>query len=149
MQLLRLVLLVLVLPFAAHAQDLSSRVTEFFERPVRITGAGRLTEVPHIGAQLQPVKEIFMNNQLFIRSALASVLALGALTAAHSAPVAADPSKEKCFGIAKAGANDCASATGSHSCAGTATKDNDKGDWKYVDKGTCEKMGGSMMAPKK
>ena len=90
-----------------------------------------------------------MNNQLFIRSALASVLALGALTAAHAAPVAADASKEKCYGIAKAGANDCASATGSHSCAGTATKDNDKGDWKYVDKGTCDKMGGSMMAPKK
>ena len=51
--------------------------------------------------------------------------------------------------FAKAGANDCASATGSHSCAGTATTDNDKGDWKYVEKGTCDKMGGSMMAPKK
>ena len=90
-----------------------------------------------------------MDKQVFIRSALASVLALGAITAAHAAPVAADASKEKCFGIAKAGANDCASATGSHSCAGTATKDNDKGDWKYVDKGTCDKMGGSTMAPKK
>ena len=90
-----------------------------------------------------------MDKQVFIRSALASVLALGAITAAHAAPAAADASKEKCFGIAKAGANDCASATGSHSCAGTATKDNDKGDWKYVDKGTCDKMGGSTMAPKK
>jgi len=90
-----------------------------------------------------------MDKQLFIRTALASVLALGAITAAHAAPVAADSTKEKCFGIAKAGANDCASATGSHSCAGTATKDNDKGDWKYVEKGTCDKMGGSMMAPKK
>ena len=90
-----------------------------------------------------------MNNQLFIRTALASVLAIGAISA-HAAPVARRfASKEKCFGIAKAGANDCASATGSHSCAGTATKDNDKGDWKYVDKGTCDKMGGSMMAPKK
>ncbi len=90
-----------------------------------------------------------MNNQLCSRTALASVLALGALTAAQAGPVAADASKEKCFGIAKAGANDCASATGSHSCAGTATKDNDKGDWKYVDKGTCAKMGGTPMAPKK
>jgi uncharacterized membrane protein len=89
-----------------------------------------------------------MDKQLFIRTALASVLAIGAI-AAHAGPVAADPSKDKCFGIAKAGANDCASASGSHSCAGTATKDNDKGDWKYVEKGTCEKMGGSMMAPKK
>ena len=90
-----------------------------------------------------------MNKQLFIRSALASVLAVGAISAAHAAPVAADSSKEKCFGIAKAGKNDCASATGSHSCAGTATKDNDAGDWNYVDKGTCAKMGGSMMAPAK
>ncbi len=90
-----------------------------------------------------------MDKQVIIRSALASVLALGALGAAHAAPAAADASKEKCYGIAKAGANDCASATGSHSCAGTATKDNDKGDWKYVDKGTCDKMGGSTMAPKK
>ena len=45
---------------------------------------------------------------------------------------------------AKAGANDCASASGSHSCAGTATKDKDPGDWKYVEKGTCEKMGGKL-----
>ena len=90
-----------------------------------------------------------MNNQRLIRTALASALALGALSVAHAGPMAPDASKEKCYGIAKAGANDCASATGSHSCAGTATKDNDKGDWKYVDKGTCDKMGGSMMAPKK
>jgi uncharacterized membrane protein len=90
-----------------------------------------------------------MDKQLFIRTALASVLAVGALASAHAGPVAPDASKDKCFGIAKAGANDCASATGSHSCAGTATKDNDPGDWKYVAKGTCEKLGGMMAAPKK
>ena len=89
-----------------------------------------------------------MDKQLFIRTALASVLAIGAI-AAHAAPVAADPSKDKCFGIAKAGQNDCASASGSHSCAGTATKDKDPGDWKYVEKGTCEKMGGMMTPPMK
>lgn len=88
-----------------------------------------------------------MDKQVFIRAALASVLALGSVGVAHAADDHAN--KDKCYGIAKAGANDCASATGSHSCAGTATKDNDKGDWKYVDKGTCDKMGGSMMAPKK
>jgi uncharacterized membrane protein len=88
-----------------------------------------------------------MDKQFFIQSALASMLALGALTA-HAGPVAADPTKDKCYGVTKAGANDCASASGSHSCAGTATKDNDPGDWKYVEKGTCEKMGG-MMAPMK
>ena len=89
-----------------------------------------------------------MDRQLFIRTALATVLVAGA-AAAHAGPVAPDSSKDKCFGVAKAVANDCASATGSHSCAGTATKDNDPGDWKYVARGTCQKMGGSLMAPKK
>jgi uncharacterized membrane protein len=90
-----------------------------------------------------------MEKRLVIQSALASVLALGVIGSAFAGPVAPDPSKDKCFGVAKTGQNDCASASGSHSCAGTATKDNDPGDWKYVAKGTCEKMGGSMMAPKK
>ncbi len=89
-----------------------------------------------------------MNKRAIASSTLASVLAL-AIGQAQAATDAKTPAKEKCFGIAKAGANDCASATGSHSCAGTATKDNDKGDWKYVDKGTCDKMGGTTMAPKK
>ena len=89
-----------------------------------------------------------MDKQLFIQSALASMLAFGAISA-QAGPVAPDPSKDKCFGVAKAGQNDCASATGSHSCAGTATKDKDPGDWKYVEKGTCEKMGGATTPPAK
>lgn len=89
-----------------------------------------------------------MNKRLVIQSALASVLTAGAMSFAHAGPVAPDHSKDKCFGIAKAGANDCASASGSHSCAGQASKDNDAGDWKYVTKGTCEKLGGTLQAPK-
>ena len=57
-------------------------------------------------------------------------------------------SKEKCYGVAKAGQNDCASATGTHSCAGQAKTDNAKDEWKYVAKGTCEKAGGTT-TPKK
>jgi uncharacterized membrane protein len=90
-----------------------------------------------------------MDKQLTIQSAFATLLAVGVIAAAQAGPVAPDATKEKCFGIAKAGQNDCASASGSHSCAGTATKDKDPGDWKYVAKGTCEKMGGMMSAPKK
>ena len=89
-----------------------------------------------------------MDKRTVIQSALASVIALGAISAAHAGPVAADPTKDKCFGVAKAGQNDCASVSGSHSCAGTAKKDGDPGDWKYVAKGTCEKMGGKT-APAK
>ncbi|AXE28882.1 hypothetical protein DK842_02485 [Chromobacterium phragmitis] len=79
-------------------------------------------------------------NKALIASALGAVIAMGALSAAPAA--AAD--KEKCYGIAQAGKNDCASATGAHSCAGQAKMDKDPGDWKYVAKGSCEKMGGKL-----
>lgn len=55
---------------------------------------------------------------------------------------------EKCFGIAKAGKNDCAAASGAHSCAGQETVDYGVEGWKYVPKGTCEQIGGKRAAPK-
>ncbi|MDY0013259.1 MAG: DUF2282 domain-containing protein [Rhodocyclaceae bacterium] len=70
--------------------------------------------------------------------------ALAGVAAASGIAQAADAPKDKCYGIAKAGANDCASTTGSHSCAGQAKKDNDPNDWKHVAKGTCEQMGGTL-----
>jgi uncharacterized membrane protein len=54
----------------------------------------------------------------------------------------AKPEKEKCYGIAKAGKNDCASLSGAHSCAGQAKADNEPTEWKYVPKGTCAQLGG-------
>lgn len=80
-----------------------------------------------------------------LATALATICTVGTTTAQ-----AADENKdkEKCYGVAKAGKNDCANATGTHSCAGQAKKDNDPNDWKYVAKGTCEKMGGKMTASK-
>lgn len=49
---------------------------------------------------------------------------------------------EKCYGIAKAGKNDCASGT--EACAGQAKNDNDKSAWLGLPKGTCGKIvGGS------
>jgi uncharacterized membrane protein len=79
-----------------------------------------------------------MNHRLVVSSALASVLAMGL-----AGPVAAqDKAKEKCYGIAKAGQNDCANLSGTHSCAGQSKVDNDAGEWKYVAKGTCKDMKG-------
>ena len=46
--------------------------------------------------------------------------------------------KEKCYGVAKAGQNDCAAGPGT-SCAGTSTRDYQGDAWKLVDAGTCEK----------
>jgi uncharacterized membrane protein len=77
-----------------------------------------------------------MNQRLIVSSALASVLALGLV-----APAAAQD-KEKCYGVAKSGANDCASLTGSHSCAGQAKAAQGPDEWNYVTKGTCAKLGG-------
>ncbi|MDL2336964.1 MAG: DUF2282 domain-containing protein [Pseudomonadota bacterium] len=80
-----------------------------------------------------------MNHRLIATSALASVLALGMLSTASAADA---PAKEKCFGIVKAGANDCANLSGTHSCAGQASADNGVDEWKYVAKGTCASLGG-------
>ena len=87
-----------------------------------------------------------MNKRLIATSTLASVLALATAHAQADDKAAA---KEKCFGNVKAGQNDCATGNGSHSCAGQAKTDNDANDWKYVAKGTCEKLGGSTKAPEK
>jgi uncharacterized membrane protein len=75
-----------------------------------------------------------------LATALATVCIAG-LGTAHAAD-----EKEKCFGISKAGQNDC--ATGAHSCAGQAKTDMGAAEWKYVAKGTCEKAGGKTTAPK-
>ena len=79
-----------------------------------------------------------MNQRLIISSALASVMALGLV----GQVAAQDKGKEKCYGIAKAGQNDCANLAGTHSCAGQSKADNDAGEFKYVAKGTCKDMGG-------
>ena len=85
-----------------------------------------------------------MDSQQLIRSAVIGLLAAGVSGAALGAD---DKDKEKCYGISKAGQNDCANAAGTHACSGQSKKDNDPGDWKYVAKGTCEKMGGKKAPP--
>ena len=79
-----------------------------------------------------------MNKRLIISSALASVMAAGLLAPAS----AQDKGKEKCYGIAKGGQNDCANLAGMHSCAGQSKADNHAGEFKYVAKGTCKDMKG-------
>jgi len=56
--------------------------------------------------------------------------------------------KEKCYGVAKGGKNDCGWAGGS--CAGSAKNDAEKGAWLLLPKGLCDKLaGGSLTAPAK
>lgn len=82
---------------------------------------------------------------LALAAAVGSLLSMGVSATAMAGDKAAD--KEKCYGVAKAGKNDCAS--GSHSCAGQSKMDNDPTEWKFVPKGECEKMGGTTAPGKK
>jgi uncharacterized membrane protein len=81
------------------------------------------------------------NSRIRRPAALALGLAIGAaLSLAGPAASAADEAgakRDKCFGVALKGKNDC--AAGANSCAGTSTVDYQGDAWKYVPAGTCEK----------
>ena len=64
-------------------------------------------------------------------------------TISVSEPAKAEGEKEKCYGVAKAGKNDCAWAGGS--CSGPAKSDAEKGAWLLLPKGVCEKLAGSSL----
>ena len=84
-----------------------------------------------------------MNKRILISSAVAALLAAGAL---QNIAQAQTPTKEKCYGIAKAGQNDCANLAGTHTCGGQSKLANDLGEWKYVPGGTCKDMKGMSKA---
>lgn len=68
--------------------------------------------------------------------------ALTAVIAMSAAAPAVAASKEKCYGVAAAGKNDC--AANGHSCAGQSKVDKDSMEWKYVATGSCTQMGGTL-----
>ncbi|MAP11518.1 MAG: hypothetical protein CMQ61_05635 [Gammaproteobacteria bacterium] len=84
-----------------------------------------------------------MNNKSLATTAMAGVLAAGMMAASGQAMAA--KKFEKCYGIAKAGKNDC--HTSNTACAGTSTADNQADAWIYVPKGTCDKIVGSSPKP--
>ena len=85
---------------------------------------------------------------LSIAAALGSLLAGGLAHANHhEGTPEAKGDKVKCYGVAKAGKNDC--ATASHGCAGAAKLDNDPAEWKYAPQAECEKAGGKPEIDKK
>lgn len=90
-----------------------------------------------------------MNHRRIVASALASAIALGLTTPVAAQNMEGGKTKEKCYGIAKVGQNDCGNLSGTHSCAGQSKVDNDPGEWKYVPKGTCKEMKGMTAAEAK
>jgi uncharacterized membrane protein len=82
--------------------------------------------------------------QALVAAALAGVCVVTVAVADAKPSMTKKGAQEKCYGVAKAGQNDCSSKDGSHSCAGQATADKDMNEWKHVAKGTCLKAGGQL-----
>ncbi len=81
-----------------------------------------------------------------LNTLLASAVALTVAGGVGAANAMAE-GKEKCYGVVKAGANDCANASKSHSCAGHATADADAGEWLALPTGVCEKLAHGSTEP--
>jgi len=89
-----------------------------------------------------------MSRHFIIASALVSAVAAPALVSAQKpVPAPTNFKAEKCYGIARAGQNDCASA-GSNSCGGTSKVNADPRAWIYVPAGYCERIVGGSLKPK-
>ncbi len=83
-------------------------------------------------------------SNLAVTAAVTGLLALGGTMLTATPAVAAD--KEKCYGVAKAGKNDCATKTSS--CAGTSKVDGQKDAFIMVPKGLCDRLSGSSSEAK-
>lgn len=77
-------------------------------------------------------------NSRYVTAAGLALAMSAALTIAASPAAAQSADKEKCFGVALKGKNDCAAGPGT-TCAGTSKVDYQGNAWSLVPKGTCEK----------
>ncbi len=86
--------------------------------------------------------------KMALSTAVAASLSSSVALAGTDKPAKSEISMEKCYGIAKAGKNDCGSAA--HACSTQSPKDSDPGEFLYLPIGTCDKiMGGSKQPVKK
>ncbi len=86
---------------------------------------------------------------LFTASIMAAITTIAAQNASAHLEPKKNEDKEKCYGVVKAGKNDCASKANSHSCATFAKTDSDPNEWVKLPKGLCEKLVGGNTEPKK
>jgi uncharacterized membrane protein len=84
---------------------------------------------------------------MLISAALAAAVASPMLLSAQKPVPPPSWKAEKCYGIAKAGKNDCAS-TGNNSCGGTSKLNSDPKAWIYVPEGYCERIVSGSKTPK-
>lgn len=81
--------------------------------------------------------------------AISSALAAGILMAVSGDALAGKKKFEKCYGMVKAGQNDCAVKSLGTSCAGSAKTDGVHDAWIYLPKGSCDKIVGASTTPAK
>lgn len=77
-----------------------------------------------------------------LAAAVGSLFVLGA-----NAQAADKVEMEKCYGVAKAGKNDCAG--NGHSCAAQSKSDQSAKEWIHLPKGTCDRIVGGSTTPAK
>lgn len=84
-----------------------------------------------------------MSKKINIALGAAAIALTAQAGAAQCAKKKLDCSKlVRCYGVVKAGQNDCGSKDGSHGCAGMAKKNNDPNEWLFVPKGLCKRLAG-------
>jgi uncharacterized membrane protein len=89
-----------------------------------------------------------MKSKLLVASCVAAALAMPLVTPAQGGPAPAPKFEaEKCYGVAKAGKNDC--QTANSSCAGTSKRDGQGDAWIYMPKGSCERLVNASLMIKK
>jgi len=80
-----------------------------------------------------------MRPAVFVASALAAALSAAAMTSVQAQET------EKCYGVAKAGQNDC--KAGAHDCKGQSEVDADPDSFVFLPVGTCKKIDGASLQP--
>ena len=81
------------------------------------------------------------------KTAILAAAVSSLLVVSATAFAADEGNSEKCYGVAKAGKNDCAGAA--HACAGQSTKDASAKEFIKLPKGTCERVVGGSLTPGK
>ena len=99
----------------------------------------------YVSSNIVEVSNMINRKNAAIATAISGALALAGMVA-QSASAADAAAKEKCYGVAQAGKNDC--AANGHSCAGQSKSAASGAEWVYVPTGTCERLVGGSLTPK-
>jgi uncharacterized membrane protein len=91
-------------------------------------------------------ERILMSKSLFATAAAAAMLSVLAAPHGAKAEDAPEAKMQKCYGVVKAGKNDCGNER--HSCAGASEQDAGGDEWVFTPEGLCERLNGGSLEPK-